>query len=786
MAHRDHGSVMDLQSDGELHSPPFVITVRRHENTAYYDLAEVEPLIQNIQIEFDEHLISHLLKELKTVTDSLNRFLATKHDSPDEELRLSEEIVFKFKRLGRIIYEQLIPVPIQKALSLRPTGEFFLRLEDSLLEIPWELTFDGEQFLSQRFRIGRQVITSLPFYKTAEGCRTPSKRQPTRLLIVIDPTESLPAAFAEAEALADALDQQTHLEVEVIGGKRASKLEILSALSEFEIVHFAGHSIFDPADSGKSGWLLHDTILTTAEMSKISNPPLLVFSNSCESALTQRWDRPSPLGQASLGIGSGFLLAGVRHYVGALWVVHDSSSARFAGAFYRRLFEGKTIGEALLRAKTENLEIAGFEDLMNSGYVHYGRSDDRVVDQNIMQTQTVDEDIRIVESESSQLRIISGKLGRRGLRKLCLFILLFAILTSVFAVSRSSFQKDDADFVATEYLDGVAAYHKGSIAKAMATFQRLINREDNKYGLGYGDLAEIYLEAGVMEKAKTILADAAGKPICSTMTHILRGHMAFQEGNIYEAEIAYTQALGGANGLPEQMAEAYNSLGLLSFFSGKKENAVDFFNSALSRQRANPDALFNLGFIAYLNNDRPRARQLMEKAANLDPDDELTPVFLESASNGAALNDSQLAKSGKGMREGIFVIGPFGLRGGTIKRLGVDWVFAHLLTRRLATTAMARQYALRVVTPFDIPNGYLNPTKDPSMQYRLLDVFRSLGAKVGLFGDIFLFQHVIYANVRAVDVASGAILRSINLKAEGPEKIHKLVELMHHEIGTSF
>jgi CHAT domain-containing protein/Flp pilus assembly protein TadD len=783
MAHRDKGSLIDRQPDKEIPSLPLVITVRRQRNGAFYDLAEVEPLIQNIQIEFDEDLVAHLIKELKILTDSLNRFHIARHESSGEERRLWEDIAAKFARLGRLIYEQLLPDPIQKALTDRPTTDLFFRLEDSLLEVPWELAFDGEQFLSRRFRIGRQIITSLPFYKAEENHHPPSRQGSPRLLIICDPTESLPAAFEETESLAEALDQQTHLQVEIIGGKRASKLEVLSALSEFEIVHFTGHSTFDPADSGKSGWLLHDSILTTAEIGKISNPPHVVFSNSCQSAATQRWDSSNSLGQASLGIGSSFLLAGVRHYVGALWVIHDSSSARFAGTFYRRLIQGRTIGEALFCARTENPEPTSSEALMATGYVHYGRPDDKVIGPAALKNEGTGVAPQITRGMAFQAKSLFGKIGKRHLRQFGLITLCLVLSLLAFVVFRSELQLRSADPIDSEYQRGVEAYQKGNIAKALAIFQQLIKREDNRAGLGFGDLAEIYLEAGASGKAKKVLADAVSKPISSTMTSILNGHLAFQEGNHSEAEMAYIQALAMDNGLPEQAAEACNALGMIYFLGGNNEKAIDFFNKALSRQQTNPGALFSLGFIAYLDNAQDSAKDLMTRLLNIDSHDEMAQIFSESAFSGTDVIG--LRPAAAGMRE-VILVGPFYLKGGTSMRLGYDWVFAHLLTRILGTSDMGRQYTFRTATPLDIPNGHSTSADKPATQRKLQGFLHSLGVKTAVFGDLELFRHVANANIKAMDVSSGTIIRSINLKAQDPRKTHKLAERLRDELAGSF
>src|SRR4029434_11055134 len=90
-------------------------------------------------------------------------------------------------------------------------------------------------------------------------------------------------------------------------------------------------------------------VLSAAELSKVSCPPRLVFSNSCQAGTMTAWEKDTGYryeGQ-SFGIGSAFLLAGVQNYVGTFWVVHDEESVGFALAFYRNLAMGLTLGRSL-------------------------------------------------------------------------------------------------------------------------------------------------------------------------------------------------------------------------------------------------------------------------------------------------------------------------------------------------------------------------------------------------------------------------------------------------------
>lgn len=759
---------------------PVVLTIRRQQYELIFDLSEIEPLIQNTNVLFDEKLFASLIAELETLTESFNLSLIQSGGSPIEKESLAAEITPRFKKLGRIIHEQLFPDPIKKVLAERADENLFLRMGENLLEIPWELSFDGKEFLFRRFRIGRQVITSQPFSRP-QGTAT-SDRIPSRLLIVCDPTESLPAAVEETETLLEILDQEESIKVEVLGGQHATKLEVLAALSEFDLIHFAGHSVFQPSNSKESGWLLHDGILTTEEMSKISNPPLLVFSNSCVSAQTSRWDVLNSLGQAPLGIGGSFLMAGVRHTIGALWVIHDRSSAQFAGRFYSHLFACKTIGEALFVAKGDDAAGLDAAHLFGAGYVHYGKPDDRLFHPIESEHDWEDEPGFNISGSPVASAKRRNKLTSPMVAPLLVFVLVSVAMLVFIYGARLLNDSRSLSPLLTAYEKALEDYQKGRIPAAISAFQNLTKRKDNSSYLGYGDLAEIYLEAGATDKAKEILKQALGKPLCNSLTFVIEGDLAMQEGDAVGSEAAYQKALLMDSSPPYQAARALNALGILSFLTGDQEHAMDFFTRALAKEDKCIDARFNLGVMAYLRNDMEKAADLVSAVGPRSSQEELATLFLENILANAIEEDSNAPPPAGGKT--LLLVGPFYLKGGTVKRLGYDLVLARLLRQRLATTEMGRGYPLKEADCADFVRRVPGPPGIDPRDQGFLGYIRSYGAKIAICGNLLIYPHVFYANVKVVDAASGAVVRALDARTEDPGKIRKMAEKLGDELKT--
>ena len=97
----------------------------------------------------------------------------------------------------------------------------------AILALPWELAYDGQAFLATKFVVGRQVITSQPL---PEATSAPISERPLKVLLIADPTESLPQAAAEVERLCAVLEAVPGVEVTLLGGKNVRKLSLLAAV----------------------------------------------------------------------------------------------------------------------------------------------------------------------------------------------------------------------------------------------------------------------------------------------------------------------------------------------------------------------------------------------------------------------------------------------------------------------------------------------------------------------------------------------------------------------------
>jgi tetratricopeptide (TPR) repeat protein len=334
-------------------SLPIQLTILRQGELNIIDLAAVGSLSPRSETRVDDAFLRDLAAEMR----HLGRVSGTHAPGLDLE------------RVGRLIYSHLLTEPARARLESAEPTDLHLRLDEQLVDVPWELCHDGRDFLAMRHRVGRQVITNQPIPAPRLA---PSPHEDLRVLLVADPTETLPKAGDEVEQLCALLDTIPRVDVTLLAGKTVRRLPLLAALQAHDVVHFAGHSHYDAETPSRSGWRLADGILTAGELSKLHPPPLLVFSNSCEAGATAEWEGGRRYEGHAFGIGSAFLLAGVRNYVGTFWVVHDEESVQFATSYYGALAAGASLGAALLRARHAVARERGRQGLTWASYLLYG------------------------------------------------------------------------------------------------------------------------------------------------------------------------------------------------------------------------------------------------------------------------------------------------------------------------------------------------------------------------------------------------------------------------------
>jgi len=297
------------------------------------------------------------------ITHLFNKSLRSEH----LEYNFSEEL----KKIGRTLFDQLFTNKIKKTIKNTNAHFLVIAINEYLVNIPWELLHDGEEFLCIRFAMGRIVRTK----QNITDIHQKEITIPAKMLIIADPLGDLNYAYEEGVAIRNELDKQQS-KVRVVSKTGEVYLDFVKRnIRDYDIVHFAGHAEYNYDDPSKSGWILKDGVFTSRDIVTLgttSPMPSIVFSNACQSSRTQKWETSEGFEDVIYGLANGFLLSGVRHYIGTFCKVEDKASLDFAKQFYKNIFDGLSVGEALRTGRIDFIKRYSGQSIIWSSYLLYG------------------------------------------------------------------------------------------------------------------------------------------------------------------------------------------------------------------------------------------------------------------------------------------------------------------------------------------------------------------------------------------------------------------------------
>lgn len=259
--------------------------------------------------------------------------------------------------------------------DITPTA-ILLSVDETILNLPWEVMRSSRGIFAMDAPLGRLVSTrSIP----KPGRDPATQDREVRILAVMNPTADLADTAAEIEALGSIEGNRTPFDVHVdvlerAAATRARFAERLAA-TDYDIVHFAGHGLFDQGAPGSSAIRFADGLLSADEVAGLpwKAPPGFVFNSACESGRAGIGRRLVSRDRHSNGLAAAFIAAGTAAYAGYFWPVTDSGAAQFTASFYRTLFERENVGIAFQQARRAALAALEAEgDLAAHSAILYG------------------------------------------------------------------------------------------------------------------------------------------------------------------------------------------------------------------------------------------------------------------------------------------------------------------------------------------------------------------------------------------------------------------------------
>jgi CHAT domain-containing protein len=251
-------------------------------------------------------------------------------------------------------------------------------LDDKTRKFPWELAFDGQDFLCGRYDLSRKIKE--PHWERLSGSLPETNRA---LVIGLNyrwkkKDDWLYRPEREALSISKLLSKNKKFKVTLLRSK-ATKREnqatldnVKVALSEgVSIFHFSGHGAYrSKMPNGKKGSLvLRDGDLTEDDLrdcfKKAKGAPYLSFLNACQSAKEIY----------SSHFVDAFVQYGAEFVVGTFWSVLDTPSTDLARRFYREITDGTSVAHALTLARNQIIRHRKTDEIATwPSFVLYGSS----------------------------------------------------------------------------------------------------------------------------------------------------------------------------------------------------------------------------------------------------------------------------------------------------------------------------------------------------------------------------------------------------------------------------
>jgi class 3 adenylate cyclase/tetratricopeptide (TPR) repeat protein len=522
--------------------------------------------------------------------------------------RLTREVLTKLRELGQTFRDELFTLDVKEKIKKTIADHLVVNLDDQLVHVPWELLHDGKQFLCQRFSMGRLV-------KTKQTVLAEKKRllaRPLKMLTLADPKGDLEGAYQEGIQIRDALEKNKNFVSVSLRTDNITSDFIKEKISKFDLVHFAGHAEYNQDNYGEGGWKLTNGILGVNEIVKMaatSTMPALVFSNACQSARTEEWGLTEFFQNEIFSLANAFLLTGVKHYIGTFWEVLDEPSRYFALEFYKNLFSGLTIGDAMRHSRLNLIKEYGEETIVWASYLLYGDPTFNYMDQikksipmetekpavatpSIPEVRAREEVIDFVEKKEKKknkmwVAIAAG-----------ILVVLGVLLWGYSGLLRNKIEKYEKEAI-THYLTG-------NFDAALDTCQIIENKSPN-----------------------------------IRLAYLLRGNISLRRGELDTAVKAYEKALKTPKGTNLQKAEALIGLGRIASLQKETGKAIEFYQKATTSAPSSKAGYLSHALLLDNEGEYEQALSLLEKARTLAPEDKVVSAITKETRKKVSMAKDQ-------------------------------------------------------------------------------------------------------------------------------------------------
>jgi class 3 adenylate cyclase/predicted ATPase len=227
---------------------------------------------RSVAYALDSTVADSLLEELPRAAEAL-QVPSTESCLPSG----AREVRNEMRRLGADLYGQCFPEPIRIYLAGSPPTYLSLQIQESLLRVPWELAFDGEIFLAEKFLVSRQVLSQRQLPLAHEMRAAAGEMR----ILLIGNSPAAPVSGPYCQSLARHMTNATHGVTPTLAAVEGGRQFILDLIAEHDVVHYIGPISGSAAPQGDTAWWDGKESITVRDLARLRRTPQLIV---CEVA----------------------------------------------------------------------------------------------------------------------------------------------------------------------------------------------------------------------------------------------------------------------------------------------------------------------------------------------------------------------------------------------------------------------------------------------------------------------------------------------------------------------
>jgi tetratricopeptide (TPR) repeat protein len=359
------------------------------------------------------------------------------------------------------------------------------------------------------------------------------------------------------------------------------------------------------------------------------------------------------------------------------------------------------------------------------------------------------------------------------------------------AISKEVTKKNPKNLAAQKVV-AAASTRDGNLKAAEAECRNIINEGDEGVAQGKECLAQVYLKKGKYDDALKLAKEVEQLAPDRSFVHVIKGDALYAKNKKSEAKLEYEKATKKKTSAPYQEAVAYNRLGRLQDAAGKKKEAQQLFDKAVSIDPYYVEVTTNKGLSYESEGNWDQALKTYRQALEMDKSDVYASALARRAQEMldlqkdtdrskridqlvkdlAARFRSQKTDSKQNddwtSRPMVITFLDFEEKGGMSERSGMSTVFSSELTRYLNASGRVKvvERALmdRLLSELNIGSSEL---ADPATALKLGKV---LAAKLIVTGSLIHQPQATAVSFRLIDTETSDIPQT-TIKQLGPTTV---------------